>query len=52
MTWPVGHAGHWIVDLLYVVPLVAFIGWLLIVNLRARRAGGERPERPDDPPAA
>jgi hypothetical protein len=36
------HAGHWLVDLLYVAPLI-FLGGLMIAGkLRERRAGRER----------
>jgi hypothetical protein len=34
---PLAHAGHWLVQLAYLVPLVALVGALLIGKLRERR---------------
>ena len=31
------HAGHWLVDLLYALPVFAFGAWLLIDRLMHRR---------------
>ena len=52
------HAGHWLVGILQFVPVLAFIVWLVVTQIRERRrkaeeAGTER-ERPDSnrrPPA-
>jgi len=33
----VAHAGHWLVDLLYALPVLAFGGWLLVDRLIQRR---------------
>ena len=38
MTLPIAHAGHWLVNVLYFVPVVAFIIWLAITTIRERRA--------------
>ena len=34
---PLAHAGHWLVQLAYLAPLVALVGMLLLGKLRARR---------------
>ena len=31
------HAGHWIVQVAYFAPVVAFLVWLAITTLRERR---------------
>ena len=53
MTLPIAHAGHWLVNLLYLAPLVfvlAALGWQ---SLRDRRRGtGPRSEPSDTPPPA
>jgi len=40
----IAHAGHTLVTVAYFVPVVAFIAWLLVTQLRERRrsSGGER----------
>ena len=45
MTPVPAHAGHWLVDLLYALPVLAFGGWLLIDRLVQRR----RARREDKP---
>jgi uncharacterized membrane protein len=35
---PIAHAGHWLVNLLYLVPLLVVIGMLAITSMRDRRA--------------
>jgi uncharacterized membrane protein len=35
---PIAHAGHWLVNVLYVVPLLVVIAMLAISSLRDRRA--------------
>ncbi|MEX1141333.1 MAG: hypothetical protein WD993_00195 [Thermoleophilaceae bacterium] len=39
------HAGHWLVNFAYFVPVVGFLVWLAWTELRGRR---ERRQRPDD----
>jgi hypothetical protein len=34
------HAGHWIVTIAYFTPVVAFLAWLIVVQLRERRRRG------------
>jgi hypothetical protein len=35
---PLAHAGHWIVDTLYLVPLLIVVAMLAITSIRDRRA--------------
>jgi len=57
MTAPLlAHVGHWIVNLLYLVPLVIVVAMLGISSLRDRRAataeaaaGGAPPPDADEP---
>jgi hypothetical protein len=34
---PVAHAGHWLVQIAYFVPVVGFLIWLAWVTVRERR---------------
>jgi hypothetical protein len=36
------HVGHWLVDLLYVLPLILMVGLLLVGKVRERRTERER----------
>jgi hypothetical protein len=51
---PIAHAGHWIANLLYLVPLLVVIAMLAVTSMRDRRAeaaeGAGAPE--PDPPAS
>ena len=38
------HAGHWLVSLAYIAPLIFLVGVILVGKIRDRRAG------PGDPP--
>ena len=38
---PIAHAGHWLVSLAYFAPVVGFLMWLAIVQIRDRRRGGD-----------
>ena len=67
-TLPLAHVGHWLVNVLYLVPLLIVVAMLAISSLRDRRAaaaadgaapavppdagGDESPESPADAPAA
>ena len=31
------HAGHWLVNIAYFLPVVAFLAWLIVTQLRDRR---------------
>jgi hypothetical protein len=45
------HAGHWLVQLIYLVPLAVLVGIVVMGRLRERRAGREGPAAADDEPA-
>jgi hypothetical protein len=54
---PIAHAGHWIVNILYIVPLVVVVAMLGISSVRDRRAeaadaSGPAPDPPLDEQAA
>jgi hypothetical protein len=40
------HAGHWLVSLAYIAPLIFLVGMILVNKVRDRRA---RPGDPDPP---
>jgi hypothetical protein len=42
---PLAHAGHWLAQVAYALPLVLVVVALIVTKLRERRNGG----RPDDP---
>ncbi len=48
---PIAHAGHWLVNLLYLVPLVIVIGMLAVTSMRDRRAEAAEAAGLPDPPA-
>jgi hypothetical protein len=31
------HAGHWLVNVAYFIPVLGFLGWLAVVQLKERR---------------
>jgi hypothetical protein len=33
------HAGHWLVNLSYFLPVIGFLVWLAFVQIRDRRRG-------------
>jgi len=33
------HAGHWLVSVSYFLPVIAFLLWLVFVQIRDRRRG-------------
>jgi hypothetical protein len=37
---PVAHAGHWITTIAYFLPVVAFLVWLAVTQIRERRSRG------------
>jgi hypothetical protein len=39
MLLPIAHAGHWLVSLSYFVPILGFIVWLVVVQIKERRGG-------------
>ena len=48
MTHVLAHASHWVTSLVYVVPLLAFLLWLVFVMVRDRLAG--RDDEPGEAP--
>jgi hypothetical protein len=36
---PIAHAGHWLVNIAYFLPVAAFPAWLVITQIRERRRG-------------
>ena len=38
-----GHVGHWLVDMLYALPLLVMVGVLLVARLRDRSGRDEGP---------
>jgi hypothetical protein len=52
-TPPLAHAGHWLAQVAYVVPLLLVVIALAVSKVRERRAGPEAREEVDThPPAA
>jgi hypothetical protein len=38
---PIAHAGHWLISLSYFAPVIGFLIWLAIVQIRDRRRGDD-----------
>jgi hypothetical protein len=36
----IAHVGHWLTTIAYFVPVVAFLGWLVVTQVRDRRSRG------------
>lgn len=36
----IAHAGHWLTTIAYFMPVLGFIGWLLVVQIKERRGKG------------
>ena len=51
MIAPLGHVGHWALDLLYVAPLAVVVGVLGYQALKDRRAAGRDGAPARRPPA-
>ncbi|MEA2232045.1 MAG: hypothetical protein QOD83_1861 [Solirubrobacteraceae bacterium] len=51
---PIAHAGHWAVNLLYVLPLVVAVGALMTQSWRDKRheKAEARADKPADAPPA
>jgi hypothetical protein len=50
---PIAHAGHWLTNIAYFLPVVVFIVWLAITQIKERRRSrglgpGELTGRRDD----
>jgi cytochrome c oxidase assembly factor CtaG len=37
MTPEIAHAGHWLINVAYFLPVAAFLLWLVVVQIRDRR---------------
>ena len=37
MILPIAHAGHWLTGIAYFLPVIVFLAWLGITQLRERR---------------
>ena len=49
----VAHAGHWLVQLIYLVPLAVLVGVILVGRARDRREAARKPAHDGaEPPAA
>ena len=53
MTFVTAHPGHWLTTIAYFLPVVAFLVWLVVTQIRERRrrdyGGGHRvPDSHDD----
>jgi hypothetical protein len=35
---PIAHAGHWLTTIAYFVPVVVFLAWLVVTQVRDRRS--------------
>ena len=44
------HAGHWATSVMFLVPTVAFVGWLAATTAKEHRRN-RREGHPDAPPA-
>jgi hypothetical protein len=46
MSFQTAHVGHWLTTVAYFLPVVAFLGWLLVTQIRdrRRRRGGTAPD--------
>ena len=46
---PIAHSAHWLVNVAYLLPFLAFLVWLVLTTVRDRRqADREASEAPDD----
>jgi hypothetical protein len=35
----IAHPGHWLVNIAYFLPVVVFIAWLVVTQIKERRGG-------------
>ena len=38
----IAHAGHWLVSVAYFIPVLGFLAWLVVTQVRERRANRDR----------
>lgn len=44
MVLQLAHAGHWLVQVVYFVPVLGFIVWLVVTQIKDRRRGDDDEE--------
>jgi hypothetical protein len=44
MLFQLAHAGHWLVQVVYFVPVLGFIVWLVVTQIKDRRRGDDDEE--------
>ena len=44
------HVGHWLLDLMYVLPVLVVVGWISVRALLDKRAAAAEGETPREPP--
>jgi hypothetical protein len=49
MTFVPAHAGHWLAELMYVVPVLAIVVWISVRAILDRRRGDSEPPAPPPP---
>ena len=47
---PLAHAGHWLTNLLYLLPVVLVVGLLVVQTIKERRRAEQEGELGDPPP--
>lgn len=52
MNVPIAHAGHWLVNILYLVPLLVVVAMLTVSSVRDRRAEAAEAAAGATPPPA
>jgi len=45
---PIAHAGHWLTSIAYFLPVVVFLVWLAVTQIRERRGRGSGAKRESD----
>jgi hypothetical protein len=50
MTLPLAHAGHWLAQMAYVMPVIVIVVWISVRALLDRRRGARAPEGQDHAP--
>ena len=45
MMIPIAHTGHWLTTIAYFLPVVAFLVWLAVTQIRERRRSGGRGDK-------
>lgn len=45
----IAHTGHWLVNVAYLLPVVAFLAWLLVTTIRERRQAAKKAREAPEP---